>query len=537
MASGDKAIYTIELNDRLSPGLKKAVAASIGFDKKMGGTSKKVGMGTKSLGGMAAMAGRLVPALGLATAAMGAFNLAASSMSAARNFESLTNAITFASGSAEEGAKNMKFLKDTAKELGTPLLAGAEGFKTLSASMMGTKLQGDATRRIYRQVNIAASAMGLGAEDAKGVFLALGQIMGKGKVQAEELRGQIGERVPGAFQIAAKAMGVTQARLNKLMEQGMLPAEEFLPRFANELEKTFGGALGKSTKSAQAQLNRFNNTWLKLKVTMGKALLPIAGFFMRIFQRIFGFFERHKKEIYENVILPIKELFKVGMQIYLELFNAISAGFGKTVTMSELFKQSLIVTGKVLRWFLGKMKTVLMGIKAMSKAISGVIINMRAELLKFSTFISEIFTGLAIAKRALLIGNFDIMEKGLSRVGNAMKTAQKSKAAFLKKEYNQLVKNNKLEGATASGKATPKSTLTKFGTFVPTGGDGGKESSTTVDSIKSGRPTHINIDIGKLIENMNITATDVDDLTGKIKDQVARALFSAVNNVNNIAGT
>ncbi len=56
-----------------------------------------------------------------------------------------------------------------------------------------------------------------------------------------------------------------------------------------------------------------------------------------------------------------------------------------------------------------------------------------------------------------------------------------------------------------------------------------------MDGVKSGRPTNINIDIGKLIETFNITATNIDDLNNKTKDLVAKALLSAVNNVNNIA--
>ena len=50
-------------------------------------------------------------------------------------------------------------------------------------------------------------------------MLALAQMASKGTVQAEELRGQLGERLPGAFKIAAAAMGVTQAELVSLRVQ------------------------------------------------------------------------------------------------------------------------------------------------------------------------------------------------------------------------------------------------------------------------------------------------------------------------------
>ena len=41
--------------------------------------------------------------------------------------------------------------------------------------------------------------MGLSADQTSGVLLALQQMISKGTVQAEELRGQLGERLPGAL--------------------------------------------------------------------------------------------------------------------------------------------------------------------------------------------------------------------------------------------------------------------------------------------------------------------------------------------------
>lgn len=184
------------------------------------------------------------------------------------------NAITFASGSAQEGAKTLAYLESTSDRLGLNLQSATEGYRTLAGSMMGTKLAGQGARDIFRQVSTAANVMGLDGENSKGVFLALGQIMSKGKVQAEELRGQIGERIPGAFKIAADAMGMSQAQLNKMMDEGKLTADVFLPRFAAQLEKVFGPGLAKTINSTQANLNRFDNEWLKTKTVLIDAVLP-----------------------------------------------------------------------------------------------------------------------------------------------------------------------------------------------------------------------------------------------------------------------
>ena len=67
----------------------------------------------------------------------------------------------------------------------------------------GTNLEGAETRRIFDSVSKSAAVMALSAEDTEGALKALGQMISKGKVQAEELRGQLGDRLPGAFAIMA----------------------------------------------------------------------------------------------------------------------------------------------------------------------------------------------------------------------------------------------------------------------------------------------------------------------------------------------
>ncbi len=186
--------------------------------------------------------------------------------------QGMDNAIRFSGG--VEGARNLEFVDKTADRLGLNLLSAKDGFKTLAGSMMGTKLAGEGTRKLFEQVAGATTVMGLSGDDQKGVFLALGQIMSKGKVAAEELRGQIGERLPGAFKIAADAMGVTQAQLNKLMQDGKVTSADFLPKFGAQLDKVFGSGLGKATNSLQANLNRFDSLWERTKTGLVTNILP-----------------------------------------------------------------------------------------------------------------------------------------------------------------------------------------------------------------------------------------------------------------------
>ena len=554
----DKAIYTIELNDRLSPGLKKAVASSIGFDKQMDKTRGGLGKssrGVKMLGG--AFAAIAAP-VAIAAAAFKAFTIASDSVRVARNFESLENAINAASGSAREGAFNMRFIREQALKLGLPLRESAEGFKTMAGAFMGTSMEGQAARELFKSVASASTVMGLSAEETKGTFLALGQMMSKGKVSAEELNGQLGERLPGALGIAARAMNTTKAELMKLMADGKLMSEDFLPAFSKELKKTFEKDLPKAVNSSQARLNRFNNAFLELKLSLGRALIPVVNKVMGFFTRFVNFLMRHKTLIINNIINPIKEVFTVYFNSIAEGFNMVSDGFGESISMGELFRAVIRGLGvyfkaliKVYRIF-GKVIGAVFG--AIFEAGFVVMDAITGTLKGIWSTIKFVFTGIkeqAIGLKDVLKGAFtldgDLINKGIGRMKGAGQVAAKAFNETMSQDLTgrTAIKNIK-KIITAMGRPSPgaKSIAgggvasafnkkTGSGTTTTTGT---KKSSTSVDGIKSGRPTHINIDIGKLIENMNITATDVEDLTGKIKDQVAQALFSAVNNVNNIAG-
>ena len=92
-------------------------------------------------------------------------------------------------------------------------------------------------------------------------------------VQAEELRGQLGERIPGAFSLAAKAMGLTEKALGKQLELGNVLAEDLLPKLAAEMRKTFGKTASRGPETLNGRINLLNNAFLKLK----KGFLEAGG--------------------------------------------------------------------------------------------------------------------------------------------------------------------------------------------------------------------------------------------------------------------
>lgn len=196
--------------------------------------------------------------------AQAAMNAIQKSFTDTVRIDSLESALRSVSGSTAEFEINTDFLLKTTNRLGLELLDTSQAFKSFYASATQAGLSADQTRSIFEAAAEAGATLKLSQADINGVLLAFGQIASKGTVQSEELRGQIGERLPGAFAIAAKSIGVTQQQLGKMLENGQVLSNEFLPKFAVELKKTFGTDSSKNIEGLQASINRLKNRFTEL---------------------------------------------------------------------------------------------------------------------------------------------------------------------------------------------------------------------------------------------------------------------------------
>ena len=197
-------------------------------------------------------------------------------LDAALQMDRLDKSYTSIYGSASAAQQQLSYLYDVSGRLGLQFQSTAEGAKTFFAAGKGSTLEKD-LNSIFEAVSSAGTALSLSTDDMHGAFLALGQMISKGKVQAEELRGQLGERLPGAFQLAAKAMGMTTAALDKFMADGKLTAEELLPKLAKVLKDEYGAAAEEAAKGIQGSLNRLSTEWERLKASFVDSDTAVAG--------------------------------------------------------------------------------------------------------------------------------------------------------------------------------------------------------------------------------------------------------------------
>ncbi|WP_185284960.1 tape measure protein [Elizabethkingia anophelis] len=300
--------YVLDLMDRtFGANINRARNQTQGLDNAV----KKVkSTGADAFGSLARFAKTAGAAIGIALSVSSIIGFGKEVTAVTAKFEGMTNAIEFASG--QDGAKNIAFLDEKIKTLNLNMESSYKGFQTLSGSLKGTALEGQATRDIFEAVGIAATVMNLSAEQSEGAFLALSQMASKGKVQAEELRGQLGERIPGALNIAARAMGVTQAQLNDMLDKGEVYATDFLPKFAKELKATFEDGLPKAMNSMQSAINRQENALTQFKLKTGETFRPLIIGVLEAGNKLFGFLSEMMKhtEPVRIALLGVADAFK-----------------------------------------------------------------------------------------------------------------------------------------------------------------------------------------------------------------------------------
>lgn len=191
---------------------------------------------------------------------------------AALSGERLRTMLGFISGG--QAPQEMAYLKQTTQSMGLEFTSSARAYAKFQAAVQGTSMEGGRARSVFEAVAQASSVMGLSADESSRAFLALGQMASKGTVQSEELRGQLGEALPGAYNLAARAMGVTTAELSGMLERGEVIASDFLPRFAAALREHVATAADSASQSLNASVNRMNGAWQSFMDNVGQAFSP-----------------------------------------------------------------------------------------------------------------------------------------------------------------------------------------------------------------------------------------------------------------------
>lgn len=162
----------------------------------------------------------------------------------------------------DEGAKRATdFVKNLANNTGVDQIETLSSFAKFSAG--AGDMNTDQKESLFSNVIGTSRLMGLNTEEINGILKAFEQMASKGKIQAEELRGQLGDRMAGAFQLFARSLGMTTEELDKAMKDGKVLSKDVLPKVSAEMGRMIdkSGGWEKIINSTQTQLGRLSNSW------------------------------------------------------------------------------------------------------------------------------------------------------------------------------------------------------------------------------------------------------------------------------------
>jgi tape measure domain-containing protein len=173
----------------------------------------------------------------------------------------------------------------TFKELRDFSLVVPFNLQTISDSFVKMKSTGiDPMAGALQSFADGVAAAGGTDETLKRATLAITQMSGKGVIQMEELRQQLGEAMPRATELMARSMGVSYAELVDAISTGRVRAQPALQALQAELDRTFGGASQRMMRTFSGQASQTSTLMQTLANTLGN-----AGFFQAVKDQLTDF--------------------------------------------------------------------------------------------------------------------------------------------------------------------------------------------------------------------------------------------------------
>ena len=179
-------------------------------------------------------------------------------LNAAKSQQQFANGLQTATQDTGTFAKELLYVDNVQRAFGLNLETTRTGFTRLYASMAPTGFDSGSIEKLFTGISAATASLQLTPDKAERVIYAFGQMASKGQIMSEELKGQLGDVLPGALAIFSKAAGMSVKEFSKAMEDGEFVGERFREVFAkvsDELMNRFGTGAQAAGKSLQGLIN------------------------------------------------------------------------------------------------------------------------------------------------------------------------------------------------------------------------------------------------------------------------------------------
>jgi tape measure domain-containing protein len=197
--------------------------------------------------------------------------------------QSFRNTLKTVTPSAAEFDKSSKFILSLVDQYNVPLQSARDGFAKLYASMKPAGFSGAEIRGLFEGVSMGAATFGMSADKVDRVMYAFAQMASKGQVMSEELKGQLGDALPGALSLFAKAADMSVQEFGQAMEDGAFKGEamrQLLVNVGATMKEEFGkGAVGAAV-TYQGVMNRLQTTTVLFYEAFEPAAVAFANTFI-----------------------------------------------------------------------------------------------------------------------------------------------------------------------------------------------------------------------------------------------------------------
>lgn len=177
-----------------------------------------------------------------------------------REYNGFMAMMNVTTGNINKSAQAYDNIKNIAMAYGVSVESLAKSYAKLHASTKDV-LSTKETDRLFESFTATASVLHAEQYTVERMFNAIIQMASKGQVHMEELKQQLGEHLPGALALAAKAMNMDMGKMIDEMKKGNISARDLLVPLPKVLMETFGQAAIISSKSLNAAFMNMRTIW------------------------------------------------------------------------------------------------------------------------------------------------------------------------------------------------------------------------------------------------------------------------------------
>ncbi|MGH8709926.1 MAG: tape measure protein [Burkholderiales bacterium] len=313
--------------------------------------------------------------------------------------------------------ENIQFVHDIAEQYGQDILTLEAGYKKFAPSARIAGAAQAEVNTVFKDVSAVSTILSLTKDKVNSIFLALEQAYAKSTLQAQELKLQLANALPGVFEVAAIASKKSIPEFIKAMEQGLLKSREIVPAIFALYRKIFAG-------EGEAVLKKFVNQYLAESIRFGNRITELERDVFDKIKNIATEFYRLSTTAIDN----LRENFE-GLLSILELFTA----YLLTRVIGALVATRIAVAATAIQLALFRREVTFIGVTGLVfTRIEKGFIGLRAALLLIPGILAGIGTAILGVSGPVLtiIATVAALTVGVYALSDAQITYSKNQDRF-----------------------------------------------------------------------------------------------------------